>query len=71
MRLITLLTLTGLAGCVPSTVLVLQDPATGQVVRCERNSGASFFPIVQTMSDNAAAESCAKGYQSAGWKRMN
>jgi hypothetical protein len=60
-----------LVGCVPSEVIVMKNPNTGEIVRCEKNSGASFFPIAQTMMDNSAARSCAQGYQAAGWQRMN
>jgi hypothetical protein len=63
--------LVSLAGCVPSEVIVMRHPATGEITRCEKNSGASFFPIAQTMMDNSAARSCATGYQAAGWQRMN
>jgi hypothetical protein len=71
MRLIAMVILTGLAGCVPATVVILKDPASGQVVRCDRTSSVTLFPIAQTLSDNAGAESCARGYEAAGWKRMN
>jgi len=59
------------AGCAQSELIILRDPATGQVTRCEKNSGPSFFPIAQTMIDNTAARSCAAGYEAAGWQRMN
>jgi hypothetical protein len=71
MRLTALLLLIALAGCVPATVVILKDPGTGQVVRCDRASSVTLFPIAQTLSDNAGAESCARGYEAAGWKRMN
>jgi hypothetical protein len=60
-----------LAGCVSSEIHVLKNPATGEIVRCERNSGPSLFPIVQTIADNGAARSCADGYEAAGWQRLN
>jgi hypothetical protein len=63
--------LVSLAGCVQSDVIVMKNPATGEITRCEKNSGASFFPIAQTMMDNSAARNCASGYQAAGWQRMN
>ena len=63
--------LVGLSGCVEAQVIVLKNPTTGEVVRCQRNSGPSFFRIAQTMIDNSAARSCADGYQAAGWRRMN
>jgi hypothetical protein len=63
--------LAALSGCVPSEVIVLKNPTSGEIVRCEKNSGASFFPIAQTMMDNSAARNCAAGYQAAGFQRMN
>jgi hypothetical protein len=61
-----------LSGCVDSEVFVMKDPKTGQVARCgSTEHGASFFPIIQTKIDNTSAESCAKGYEAAGWQRMN
>jgi len=60
-----------LAGCVQSEMIVLKDPKTGEVKECSKNSGASFFPIAQTMIDNSAARSCAAGYEAAGFVRMN
>ena len=60
-----------LAGCIDSKVYVLKNMATGEVVRCERNSGASFFPIAQTAIDNSYAENCAAGYRAAGYTQMN
>ena len=60
-----------LSGCVQSELIVLKNPATGEIKECSKNSGASFFPIAQTMMDNTAARSCAAGYQSAGFVRMN
>jgi hypothetical protein len=67
MRIIWLAALT-LAGRVQSEMIILKNPTTGEIVRCEKNSGASFFPIAQTMMDNSAARSCAAGYQAAGWQ---
>jgi hypothetical protein len=60
-----------LMGCVQSEVIVLKNPATGEIKECSKNSGSSFFPIAQTMADNTAARSCAAGYQAAGFQRMN
>ena len=60
-----------LCACVGSEFIVLKDPATGEIVQCHANSGASPFPIAQTMMDNSATRSCAAGYQAAGWQRMN
>ncbi len=60
-----------LVGCVQSEDIVLKNPATGETRECKTNSGASFFPIAQTMIDNSSARGCAAGYQKAGWERMN
>lgn len=60
-----------LSACVESEVIVLKNPMTGEVVQCAKNSGASFFPIAQTLMDNSAARNCAKGYEGAGWVRTN
>lgn len=60
-----------LGGCVQSEMIVLKNPVTGEIKECSKNSGASFFPIAQTMMDNTAARSCAAGYTNAGWARMN
>ncbi|WP_158744359.1 hypothetical protein [Acidisphaera sp. L21] len=56
----------GLAACVQSEMIVLKNPQTSEIKECSKNSGASFFPIAQTMMDNSAARSCASGYQAAG-----
>lgn len=60
-----------LGGCTQSEMIVLRNPATGEIKECSKNSGPSFFPIAQTMMDNTAARSCAAGYQAAGFVRMN
>jgi len=65
------LSLLALAGCAQSEFIVLKNPTTGQVVQCHTDSGASLFPIAQTMIDNSAARNCAQGYQAAGFARMN
>jgi hypothetical protein len=67
----TLLLALVLTGCVQSEFFVLKNPTTGEIVQCHPDSGASLFPIAQTMMDNSAARSCAAGYQAAGWQRMN
>ena len=54
-----------------SEMIVLRNPQTGDVKECRTNSGASFFPIAQTMIDNSSTRSCAEGYQRAGFVRMN
>lgn len=66
-----ILLLLALGACTPASVVVLKNPSTGEVKECSRNSGASFFPIIQTAIDNSAVEDCAKGYTAAGWQRMN
>jgi hypothetical protein len=63
--------LASLGGCVPSEVIVLKNPANGEIKECSKNSGSSLFPIAQPMLDNSAARSCAAGYQTAGFVRMN
>lgn len=69
--LVLLCAMTSLCACVQSEFIVLKNPATGEVKECKTNSGASFFPIAQTMMDNTATRSCATGYQAAGWQRLN
>jgi hypothetical protein len=51
----------GLAGCGP-TVVVLRNPANGEVAQCKGDALANWNPY-------AATEACAKGYEAAGWKR--
>lgn len=70
MRAVLLLALL-LAGCVEREFIVLKNPQTGEIVQCNANSGASPFPIAQTMMDNSATRGCAAGYQAAGFQRMN
>jgi hypothetical protein len=70
-RIVVAAQLVGLSGCVEAQVIVMKNPATGEIVRCQRTSGSSFFPIAQTVLDNSSARSCADGYQAAGWQRMN
>lgn len=60
-----------LSGCAQREFIVLKDPTTGQIVQCHADSGASLFPIAQTMIDNTSTRSCAQGYQAAGFQRMN
>ncbi len=60
-----------LSGCVQSEDIVLKNPQTGEIKECSKNSGPSFYPIAQTMADNSAARACARGYEAAGWQRMN
>ena len=51
-----------LTGCA-SGVIMMQDPKTGQVFRCERNALAP-------LADYSANEDCARGLERAGWKRL-
>lgn len=60
-----------LTGCVHAVDIVLKNPVTGEIKECKTDSGPSFFPIAQTKIDNSASQSCAKGYEAAGWLRMN
>lgn len=71
-RLVPLLACFALPACVGSEVFILRNPQTGEIKEC-RAEGArnSFFPIAQAMIDNSTAESCARGYQAAGFQRMN
>ncbi len=52
-----------LAGGCASGVIMMQDPKTGQVFRCERNALAPLW-------DYTANEDCARGLERAGWKRL-
>jgi hypothetical protein len=71
-KLLVLLSALALGGCVESQVIVLKNPANGAIIQCRAGTtGASFFPIIQTEIDNSSAQSCAKGYEAAGWQRMN
>lgn len=51
-----------LAGCGP-TMVVLKNPATGEVAQCKGDAWANWNPY-------AATEACAKGYEASGWQRM-
>ena len=66
MRL-TLLAILALAvaGCVGPSVVVMKNPATGQLVQCGSAAPAEEWMVGQTAKD------CASGYQAAGWQRMN
>ena len=50
-------------GSCASGVIMMQDPKTGQVFRCERNALAP-------LADYNANEDCARGVERAGWKRL-
>ena len=61
-----LLALLLLSGCVGPTVVVMKNPATGEIVQCKgANTGLSM------PAESWAARDCATGYQAAGWTRMN
>lgn len=47
-----------------STMIVLKNPKTGEMAQCEADPWANWNVY-------AATESCAKGYEKAGWKRMS
>lgn len=50
-----------LTGCAPT--YVMKNPATGEVAQCSSNPW-DWVPA-------HAAETCAVGYEKAGWVRMN
>lgn len=52
-----------LSGCAP-TLIVLQNPATGQMAQCQ---GANMSQILAQQD----AEGCAKAYERTGWKRVS
>ena len=61
-----------LSACVPAEVFVMKNPKTGELIQCRsENHGSAAFPIIQGLQDNGGAENCAKGYEAAGWQRMN
>lgn len=51
-----------LAGC-GSTEIMLVNPTTGAAARCDASVNDYFNPA-------AAAETCAKGFESVGFKRV-
>jgi hypothetical protein len=55
-----------LAGCVQSEMIVLKNPTTGEIKECSKNSGASLFPIAQTLMDNSAARRATRPRGSSG-----
>lgn len=61
----------GLAACVPAKDYVMKNPKTGEIKECRADSPGSPFPIIAQTQANKAAESCAEGYEAAGWKKMN
>jgi hypothetical protein len=62
----------GFAACAGSPVIVLQNPTTGELKECRAEGGRnSPFPLAQAMIDDSTANSCARGYVAAGWRRMN
>lgn len=55
-----------LGGCVGPIVVVMKNPATGELIQCRgANTGLSVT------AESFAARDCAQGYQAAGWVRMN
>lgn len=55
-----------LSGCAGPTVVVMKNPANGEIVQCKgANTGLSV------VAESWAARDCASGYQAAGWTRMN
>ncbi len=52
-----------LSGGCASGVIMMQDPKTGQVFRCERNAMAF-------LADYTSNEKCAQQLERAGWKRL-
>ena len=66
MRVIALGVLAGVvASCAGPSIVVMKNPATGEVRQCGQPQGIS------AISDSYAAKACADGYQAAGWQRMN
>lgn len=71
-RLVACLAVLPLAACVGSEVIVLRNPQSGEIKECKAEGARnSFFPIAQAMIDQSTAESCARGYQAAGFTRLN
>jgi hypothetical protein len=61
-----------LASCAEPEVFVLKNTRTGEVRECHGDEHSfALFPIAQNMANNRTAESCAKGYEAAGWQRMS
>ena len=50
-----------LSGCAPSQI-ELRDPRTGQTAQCQGDSRSRWNP--------EATETCARGYEAAGWQRL-
>jgi hypothetical protein len=53
-----------LAGCGGPKLIVLHNPATGQTAQCQGD------PLLH-LRPSAATESCAQGYEAAGYKRVS
>jgi hypothetical protein len=62
MRAILLVGLVMLGGCGP-TMVVMNNPTTGQTAQCQADPWLNWNPY-------AATEACAKGYEAAGYKRV-
>jgi hypothetical protein len=56
--------LAGLSAC--SHAIVMQDPKTGMIARCDHTSWA-WGSVGEIVANNK----CAEGYERAGWQRMN
>ncbi|MCQ8239765.1 hypothetical protein [Rhizosaccharibacter radicis] len=54
-----------LTGCGPQ-IIVMKNPQTGKVAQCN-GTGAGR----SRMANADAASDCARGYEAAGWVRMN
>jgi len=52
----------GLNGCA-SGVIMMQEPKTGQVFKCERSATSPLW-------DYNANENCAQALERAGWERL-
>ena len=65
MRTLVVVIVTGLlAGCGGPKLIVLHNATTGQTVQCQGD------PLLH-LRPSAATESCAQGYEAAGYKRVS
>lgn len=60
--LVTLAVLFALSAC-SSGIIVLKDPATGNVAQCSADAWSNWNP-------RGATQACAKAYEAAGYVRM-
>jgi hypothetical protein len=58
------LILLGLAGCAVNPVILMKNPQTNQVARCEGGSSMDY------LTPQREAEACAKAYEAAGFQRV-